>query len=137
MPIFTKPLKTNTRNWSDLDLDFLSHPTTNDIVKKKDVEAIKRSVRNLILTNKFERPFHPEIGSDITATLFEIVSPTTAVVLQSAIREVLTNFEPRVRLIDISVLGDIDKNGYYVTIKFQPINTPDPVKIDLFLERLR
>ena len=137
MPIFTKPLKTNTRNWSDLDLDFLSHPTTNDIVKKKDVEAIKRSVRNLILTNKFERPFHPEIGSDITATLFEIVSPTTAIVLQSAIREVLTNFEPRVRLIDISVLGDIDKNGYYVTIKFQPINTPDPVKIDLFLERLR
>ena len=137
MPIYTKPLKTNTRSWSDLDLDFLSHPTTNDIVKKKDVEAIKRSVRNLILTNKFERPFHPEIGSDITATLFEIVSPTTAIVLQSAIREVLTNFEPRVRLIDISVLGDIDKNGYYVTIKFQPINTPDPVKIDLFLERLR
>ena len=137
MPIFTKPLKTNTRNWSDLDLDFLSHPTTNDIVKKKDVEAIKRSVRNLILTNKFERPFHPEIGSDITATLFEIVSPTTAVVLQSAIREVLTNFEPRVRLIDISVLGDIDKNGYYVTIKFQPINIPEPVKVDLFLERLR
>lgn len=137
MPIYTKPLKTNTRSWSDLDLDFLSHPATSDIVKKKDVEAIKRSVRNLILTNKFERPFHPEIGSDITATLFEIVSPTTAVVLQSAIREVLTNFEPRVRLIDISVLGDIDKNGYYVTIKFQPINTPEPVKVDLFLERLR
>jgi len=135
--IFTKGLKTNTRQWSDLDLDFKSHPVTDDIIKKTDVEAIKRSVRNLVLTNRFERPFHPEIGSGITGTLFELVSPTTAVVLQSQIREVLTNYEPRARLIDISVLGDIDKNGYYVTIEFQPINMPNPVTIELFLERLR
>ena len=137
MAIFTKPLSTNTRSWSDLDLDFTAHPVTKDIVLKKDVEAIKRSVRNLILTNPHERPFHPEIGSGITGVLFELVSPTTAVVLQSEIRQVITNFEPRVRLIDISVLGDIDKNGYYVTIKFQVINIPNPVTIELFLERLR
>jgi len=66
-----------------------------------------------------------------------LVSPTTAVVLQSEIRQVITNFEPRVRLIDISVLGDIDKNGYYVTIEFRVINIPNPVTIELFLERLR
>ena len=137
MAIFTKPLSTNTRKWADLDLDFTAHPVTKDIVLKKDVEAIKRSVRNLILTNPHERPFHPEIGSGITGILFELVSPTTAVVLQSEIRQVITNFEPRVRLIDISVLGDIDKNGYYVTIKFQVINIPNPVTIELFLERLR
>ena len=137
MAIFTKPLSTNTRKWADLDLDFVAHPVTKDIVLKRDVEAVKRSVRNLVLTNPHERPFHPEIGSGITGILFELVSPTTAVVLQSEIRQVITNFEPRVRLIDISVLGDIDKNGYYVTIKFQPINTPNPVTIELFLERLR
>ena len=65
MAIFTKPLSTNTRKWADLDLDFVAHPVTKDIVLKKDVEAIKRSVRNLILTNPHERPFHPEIGSGI------------------------------------------------------------------------
>ena len=137
MAIFTKPLSTNTRTWADLDLDFTAHPVTKDIVLKKDVEAVKRSVRNLVLTNPHERPFHPEIGSGITGILFELVSPTTAVVLQSEIRQVITNFEPRVKLIDIRVLGDIDKNGYYVTIKFQPISTPSPVTIELFLERLR
>ena len=137
MAVYTKPLSTNTRRWADLDLDFIAHPVTKDIVLKRDVEAIKRSVRNLVLTNPHERPFHPEIGSGITGILFELVSPTTAVVLQSEIRQVITNFEPRVRLIDISVLGDIDKNGYYVTIKFQPISTPSPVTIELFLERLR
>ena len=137
MAIFTKPLSTNTRRWYDLDLDFTAHPVTKDIVLKRDVEAVKRSVRNLILTNPHERPFHPEIGSGITGILFENVTPTTAVVLQSEIRQVITNFEPRVRLIDISVLGDIDKNGYYVTIKFQVINIPNAVTIELFLERLR
>ena len=137
MAIFTKPLSTNTRKWSDLDLDFTAHPVTKDIVLKRDVEAVKRSIRNLVLTNPHERPFHPEIGSGITGILFELVSPTTAVVLQSEIRQVITNFEPRVRLIDISVLGDIDKNGYYATIKFQVINVPNAVTIELFLERLR
>ena len=125
------------RSTHDVDLDFVAHPVTKDIVLKRDVEAIKRSVRNLVLTNPHERPFHPEIGSGITGVLFDLVSPTTAVVLRSEIRQVITNFEPRVRLIDIKVLGDIDKNGYYVTIKFQPINTPEPVTIELFLERLR
>ena len=108
MAIFTKPLSTNTRRWFDLDLDFIPHPVTKDIVLKTDVEAIKRSVKNLILTNRHERPFHPEIGSGIRGVMFDLVSPTTAVVLQSEIRQVLNNFEPRVELIDIRVIGDID-----------------------------
>lgn len=135
--IHTKPLSTNTRSWSDLDLDFVKHPVTKDVVIKKDVEAIKRSVRNLVLTNPHERPFHPEIGSGIMGVLFELVSPTTAVVLESEILQVITNFEPRVEVTNISVTGDIDKNGYYVTLNFRPINHPDPVTVELFLERLR
>ena len=127
----------NVRQYTDLDLFFSKKATSKDISKVTDIQAVKRSIRNLVLTNFYEKPFHPEIGSGITGILFELVSPTTAVVLQSEIRQVVTNFEPRVRLIDIRVLGDIDKNGYYVTIKFQPINTPNPVTIELFLERLR
>ena len=92
MAIYTKPLSTNTRTWSDLDLDFTMHPVTKDVSIKRNVEAIKRSVRNLIMTNPFERPFHPEIGSGITGLLFDLVSPTTAAVLQSEIRQVLNNF---------------------------------------------
>ncbi len=135
--IHTKPLSTNTRSWSDLDLDFVKHPVTKDVVMKKDVEAIKRSVRNLVLTNPHERPFHPEIGSGIMGVLFELVSPTTAVVLESEIIQVIRNFEPRAEVTNISVTGDIDKNGYYVTLNFTPINHPDPVTVELFLERLR
>ena len=68
--IHTKPLSTNTRRWADLDLDFTAHPVTKDIVLKKDVEAVKRSVRNLILTNKYDRPFQPNIDGGVTRHLF-------------------------------------------------------------------
>ena len=137
MAVYTKPLSTNVRSWSDLDLDFLAHPVTKDIVLKRDVESIKRSVRNLIMTNKFERPFQPQIGSGVRGVLFDLVGPTTAVVLQDEIRRVIENYEPRAELVNVRVIGDINKNGYYVTIKFQPISTPSPVTIELFLERLR
>ena len=129
--------KRSSRVYKDLNLNFGINPVTSDVTTVTDVIAVKRSVRNLLLTNHHERPFHPEIGSGITGILFELVSPTTAVVLQSEIRQVITNFEPRVRLIDVKVSGDIDSNGYYVTIHFQPINTPQPVTVELFLERLR
>ena len=137
MPVFTKPLSTNVRSWTDLDLDFLAHPVTKDIVVKKDVEAVKRSVRNLIMTNPHERPFQPEIGSGVRGVLFDLVGPTTAVVLQDEIRHVIQNFEPRVELVNVRVISAIDKNGYYVTIEFTPLNFPEPVTIEFFLERLR
>ena len=137
MPIFTKPLSTNVKNWSDLDLNFQAHPITKDIVKKKDIEAVKRSVKNLILTNRYERPFHPEIGSSVIGMLFEPVSPTTSVVLKQRILEVIENYEPRAIVNDIEIFGDIDRNGYEITIIFTPLNSLEPVQIELFLERLR
>ena len=137
MPIFSKPLSTNVKNWSDLDLNFQAHPITKDIVKKKDIEAVKRSVKNLILTNRYERPFHPEIGSSVIGMLFEPVSPTTSVVLKQRILEVIENYEPRAIVNDIEIFGDIDRNGYEITIIFTPLNSLEPVQIDLFLERLR
>ena len=137
MAIFTKPLSTNTRKWADLDLDFGAHPVTKDVVLKRDVEAVKRSIRNLILTNKYERPFQPTIDGGVTRYLFELTTPHTKHDIESAIKNCISNFEPRAEVIDVFVTGDLDKNGFNVTIEFRVINTPNPVTIELFLERLR
>ncbi len=135
--IYKKGLKTNTRSWSDLDLDFNAHPVTKDIVTKTDVEAVKRSVRNLILTNRYERPFQPEIDGGVTRHLFQLSTPSTKLDIKTAIQVAIANFEPRVQLIDVFVGGDLDRNGFDVTINFRVINVPEPVTIELFLERLR
>ena len=135
--IHTKPLSTNTRRWADLDLDFTAHPVTKDIVLKKDVEAVKRSIRNLILTNKYDRPFQPDIDGGVTGHLFELSTPHTIHNIESAIRNCISNYEPRAEVIDVFVTGALDNNGFQVTLSFRVINTPDPVTVELFLERLR
>ena len=135
--IFKKGLKTNTRSWSDLDLDFNAHPVTKDVVIKTDVEAVKRSIRNLILTNRYERPFQPEIDGGVTRHLFQLSTPSTKYDIETAIKIAILNFEPRAEIISIIVAGDLDRNGFDVTINFRVINVPEPVTIELFLERLR
>ena len=135
--IHTKPLSTNTRSWADLDLDFTAHPVTKDIVLKKDVEAVKRSIRNLILTNRYERPFQPNIDGGVTRHLFELSTPHTIHNIESAIRNCISNYEPRAEVLDVFVTGDLDNNGFHVSLSFRVINTPDPVTVELFLERLR
>ena len=124
-------------NFSDLDLDFIPHPTTGDVMKKTGVDAIKRSIRNLILTNFYDRPFRSYIGSNAQKLLFENASPLTANFLRDAIEEVITNYEPRVRVDKIRVNFDIDNNGYNATIGFIVLNNNLPVVINLFLERIR
>lgn len=135
--IHTKPLSTNTRTWADLDLDFTAHPVTKDIVLKKDVEAVKRSIRNLILTNQYDRPFQPNIDGGVTRHLFELSTPHTIHNIESAIRNCISNYEPRAEVLDVFVTGDLDNNGFHVSLSFRVINTPDPVTVELFLERLR
>ena len=123
--------------YSDLNLNFNKNPATKDIAKLKDVEAVKRSVRNLILTNRFERPFHPEIGSDIRALLFENMTPTIQTLLTDRIRDVLETYEPRAVLNDVIVSGDMDKNQYGATIKFYVREVPGIQIVTEFLQRLR
>ena len=135
--IFTRGLSTNSRRWSDLDLDFNAHPVTKDISTKTDVEAVKRSIRNLILTNKYERPFQPQIDGGVTRHLFELATPLTYSDIESTIKNTVSNFEPRAEVISVDVSGDLDKNGFNVIINFKVLNTADPVTIELFLERLR
>ena len=105
--------KRATRIYKDIDLDFGRNTVTNDINKLSDVEAVKRSVRNLINTNHYERPFHPEIGSDVRAMLFEPMTPLTALNLQRKVAEVLNNFEPRINLQQVLATPDLDRNSYH------------------------
>tara|TARA_B100000287_G_scaffold427564_1_gene477395 strand:- start:646 stop:1071 length:426 start_codon:yes stop_codon:yes gene_type:complete len=126
-----------SRTFKDLDLDFGLNPVTKDVNKLTDAEAIKRSVRNLINTNNYERPFRPEIGSGIRGLLFEPMTELTAHFLQVKIAEVLNEYEPRVILSDIKVRSERDRNSYGVSIEFIIVGTQEPVVVDTFLERLR
>ncbi len=132
------------KDYSDLDLDFIAHPTTKDVVKKTGVDAIKRSVRNLIFTNFYDRPFRSWIGSNARKMLFENVNPMTASYLKGFIIETIENLEPRVKLYSetgipdgVMVKFNPDNNGYEATIAFTVVNTNEPAVISLFLERLR
>ena len=125
------------REYRDLDLKFIPHPITGDVVVKTGEEAIKASLKNLILTNFYERPFHPEKGSGVKQMLFENADPLTAQYLKKAIYEVVENFEPRVSLTDVTVQMAPDNNKFEVIMSFYIVNKAEPVTIDFFLERVR
>jgi phage baseplate assembly protein W len=128
----------NVRQYKDLDLFFSRKRGSNDIAKITDIEAVKRSVRNLVLTNFYEKPFHPEIGSGVRDMLFENMTPITAVVLARKVEDVIENFEPRARLIGVRALPNLDRNEYEVTIEFFVVNTPtELIDMTIFLEVLR
>ena len=133
----TNNSKRSNRIYKDLDLDFGRNRITNDVNKLTDVEAVKRSVRNLINTNHYERPFHPEIGSDVRAMLFEPMTHLNALNLQRKVAEVLNNFEPRINLQQVLASPDIDRNSYELKIMFYVIGSNEPVVVETFLERLR
>ena len=128
----------NVRQYSDLDLFFAKKATSKDISKVTDIQAVKRSIRNLVLTNHYEKPFHPEIGSGVRGILFEPMTPLTAHILTRKIEDVIENFEPRARLISVRAQPNLDRNEYECTIEFYVVNTPtELVDLTLFLERLR
>lgn len=127
----------NTRTFSDLDLNFTAHPVTKDITLRFDENAVKTSLRNLILTSNYERPFHSEIGSPIKRLLFEPATPMTQVMIKKAVEDTVINFEPRVQLLEVDVNVSGDNNSVYVSIYFKLVNTERPLSLDLVLERTR
>jgi phage baseplate assembly protein W len=128
----------NVRQYSDLDLFFTKKTVGSDVNKVTDIQAVKRSVRNLILLNAFEKPFHPEISSGVRDMLFENMTPVVAVVLARQIEDVIVNFEPRVRLVGVRAIPDFDRNIYNVSIEFYVVNAPtELVDLSIMLERLR
>ena len=127
----------NTRTFSDLDFNFTAHPVTGDVTRKFDEESIKQSVKNLVLTSNYERPFHSEIGSQLKGLLFEPASPMLVAMIKRSISDTIINFEPRVRLIEVYVQLLPDSNDVYVSIEFSIINTVRPIVLDLVLKRTR
>ena len=128
----------NVRQYKDLDLFFAKKSGSKDIRKITDIQAVKRSVRNLVLLNHYEKPFHPEIGSGIRDLLFENMNSITAFVLAKKVEEVIENFEPRVKLIGVRADPNLDRNEYEVTIEFFVVNAPtELVDLTVFLEVLR
>ena len=127
----------NVKQYRDLDL-FFSKKSNKDVNKVTDIEAVKRSVRNLVLLNSYEKPFHPEIAGDVRALLFELMTPLTSAVIARKIQDVIENFEPRARLTGVNVVPDFDRNAYDVTVYFYVVNAPtELVEVTQLLERLR
>ena len=128
----------NARQYSDLDLFFTKKTVGNDVNKVTDIQAVKRSLRNLINLNTFEKPFHPEISGGVRELLFENMTPMVAAVLARKIEDVIQNFEPRCRLVSVRALPDLDRNIYNVSIEFYVINAPtELVDLSVMLERIR
>ena len=127
----------SARIYKDLNLDFQQNTATKDIQKITDVESVKRSVRNLISLNHYEKPFHPEIGSNIRGMLFENITPQISHLIGKQIELLIRNYEPRCRLVQVANMPNLDRNGYSVSISFYVVNHPEPVQVETFLERLR
>ena len=128
----------STRVYSDLDLFFGKKSSNSDIQTVTDVQAVKRSIRNLILLNHYEKPFHPEIASGVRDMLFELMTPVTAQILARKVEDVINNYEPRARLVGVTAIPDLDRNAYEVSIEFYVVNQPtELVDLSIMLERLR
>jgi len=128
---------TPQNKFTDLDLNFAKNPMTRDVNVLQDESAIKRSLKNIILTNTYERPFLPELKGNVTAMLFEPFTDLTVIRLEKGIRDAILSYEPRVVLQDVIVEGDPDRNRFIVTIRFQIRNTSKVSETQFYLERLR
>lgn len=130
-------ISTFIRTFKDLDLNFNIHPVKKDINKNLNENAISNSIKNLILTNFYERPFHPTIGSNVRRLLFDNVDFLTASSLEREIKDCITNHEPRVQIYSVDVQPDEDNNRYQISVQFFIVNTTLPITINFYLERVR
>jgi phage baseplate assembly protein W len=123
--------------YSDFLTDLNFHPQTNALLSIVNEASVARSIRNLLLTNKYERLFNPNIGSNIRSILFENVSGHSTAALKTAITETIENYEPRAKLVSVNVTAYPDRNGYVTTITFYILNESESVTINVPLYRVR
>ena len=126
-----------TKIFSDLDLNFTMNPNTGDVSVRYDDNAIKASIKNLVLTQNYERPFHSNIGSPIQKLMFDLATPMLAITLKRVLIDLITNHEPRAYVNDVIVVVAPDYNSVSVSIYFTILNTTNTVQLDLVLERTR
>jgi phage baseplate assembly protein W len=127
----------NTRTFSDLDLNFAPHPVTADLTQRYDEKAIKQSVKNLLQIRHYEKPFHSDIGSPLRELLFEPITPLTEKMARRAIIDIISNFEPRVNLLNVNCIASDENNSLYINVVFKIVNTERPITLDFVLERTR
>lgn len=132
----TETGKQETR-YSDFLTDLTPHPNTKDLVKNTNVDAVKRSIRNLIQTNRYERLMRPNLGSGVRKILFEPVTPASADMLKQYVTETIGNFEPRAKVLNVDVFTDSNNLAYTINIYFYVINIADPVSMTVTLYRVR
>ena len=130
--------KALTQSFKDLNLSFKKHPVTDDLVVTKDAAAIKQAITTLLLTDRGERPFQPQIGSGLRSFLFEPLDFATAALINASIRETLIKFEPRIKIIQMETNPNYDENGFNVELSFEVVGTEiAPISVEFFLTRTR
>lgn len=125
------------RQFRDLDLNFIMHPSTHDIVKSYDEDSINKNLKYLIATVNYERPFHPELGCQVNNLLFDFADPLMVQIMRRTIEEAISNFEPRVNLISLDINSRPENNDISITIEYIIVNTSQPVIFTTILTRTR
>ena len=126
-----------TRKFSDFNINFTAHPVTGDVTKKQNENAIGQSIMNLLKTSHYERPFKPDLGSNLKKFLFEPIDNVTTSLIQDSIFQTLTNYEPRVVIQSVVAVPNYEEDRYDVTVTFFVRNTIEPLSITFFLQRVR
>ncbi len=138
MPIPTITPTTKKRSlYSDFHKDLTVNPISEDLAIKRDEEAVKESLKNLLLTDRGERLFQPTLGGDIRATLFENNTPMTIKILEEKVKAVINNFEPRVNLIEVKINSEYNSERVQIIVYFYIRNVNAPLSVTVFLERTR
>ena len=130
-----KASRTARRWWTDIDINMTLHPQNKDITLKYDINAVKRSLKNLLLTNQYERPFKPSLGTNFSMMLFEMADVTNATVMEKNIKDMIQTYEPRALVNDIFV--NVSGNSIDLTILFTILNSSEPQQLNIILERVR
>jgi phage baseplate assembly protein W len=129
---------TGNRSYKDIDLSFGVHPLSKDVRSKNNVEAIKQAIRVIVMFNHYEKPYHPDIGSDVLKSLFENISfPDTQNVMRQSIVSTLELYEPRAEISDVVFDINADGNSVSVGIWFIPLNATNPIRVIVNLEKVR
>lgn len=131
------PINAKKSLYSDFYTDFFQNPVSLDVALNRDEEAVKQSIRNLLLTDRGERPFQPQLGSDLRQLLFENMMPDTVLLAKQMVRETIENYEPRANLISVDILAQEDVNRIAVVIVFNVINSQEDITLVTTLARVR
>lgn len=128
-------IKVRKTKFVDIDMNFGIHPISSDVSKRVDSNAISTALKNLIMTKVYDRPFHPELSSQVADMLFENITKSTMINLERAVRYVIQNFEPRVEVVDVNVNTQPDNNHLEIEIYYIIIGSVEVVSTKFYIER--